>query len=85
MNPSELKKRFGDQITFWGAGIDTQYTLPFGSQKDCNQEVINNIRTLSPGGGFVFGAVHNVQPLVPVENLLTVFQTLREYGSYPIQ
>ena len=85
MNPIQLKQKFGELITFWGAGIDTQYTLPFGSQEECRQEVINKVRTLGPGGGFVFGAVHNVQPLVPVENLLTVIQTLRELGSYPIK
>jgi Uroporphyrinogen decarboxylase (URO-D) len=85
MDPFELKKTFGDRITFWGGGVDTQYTLPFGSREDVRKEVREHIRAFGPGGGFVFNAVHNIQALVPVENVLALYQAAREYGTYPLR
>jgi uroporphyrinogen-III decarboxylase len=84
MDPFELKREFGDRITFWGGGVDTQRTLPFGSPQEVRQEVRERIRTFAPGGGFVFNAVHNIQALVPVENVLALYQTARQHGSYPL-
>jgi hypothetical protein len=85
MNPMELKKKFGDRITFWGGGVDTQRTLPFGSPEEVRREVRERIRAFGPGGGFVFNAVHNIQALVPVENVLTMYDAAREYGRYPLR
>jgi hypothetical protein len=84
MDPVELKRRFGDRIAFWGGGADTQRTLPFGTPDEVRREVRERIRAFGPGGGFVFNTIHNVQPQVPVENLLAMFETLREYGRYPL-
>ena len=84
MDPVELKRRFGDRIAFWGGGADTQRTLPFGTPDEVRREVRKRIRAFGPGGGFVFNTIHNVQPQVPVENLLAMFETLREYGRYPL-
>jgi len=85
MNPSHLKAKYGDKITFWGGGVDTQRTLPFGSPDQVLREVRERIRTFAPRGGFVFNTVHNVQPRIPIENVLTMYKTLHEYGMYPIQ
>jgi hypothetical protein len=82
MDPSQLKARFGDRITFWGGGVDTQHTLPFGTAEEVGQQVRERIEILGPGGGFVFNSIHNVQARVPVENLLALFETLHEYGVY---
>jgi hypothetical protein len=82
MNPKELKKRFGGQITFWGGGADTQKTLPFGSPEEVKKEVRERIEAFAPGGGFVFNAIHNIQARTPVENVLAVFETVREFGRY---
>jgi hypothetical protein len=84
MDPAELKRRFGDQIVFWGGGVDTQYTLPFGTPDDVRREVRARIRAFGPGGGFVFNPIHNVQAQTPIENLMAMFETLREYGPYPL-
>ncbi|HUX75886.1 MAG TPA: uroporphyrinogen decarboxylase family protein [Anaerolineae bacterium] len=84
MEPVELKRRFGGRIAFWGGGADTQRTLPFGTPDEVRREVRERIRAFGPGGGFVFNTIHNVQPQVPVENLLAMFETLREYGRYPL-
>jgi hypothetical protein len=83
MDPAQLKMRFGDRITFWGGGVDTQHTLPFGTAEEVRKEVRERIEIFGPGGGFVFNSIHNVQARVPVENLLALFETLQEHGAYP--
>jgi len=82
MIPEELKREFGDRVTFWGGGIDTQQTLPFGSPDEVRAEVLDRLRTFGAGGGFVFNTTHNVQARVPVENVLAMYQTVRECGRY---
>ncbi len=84
MDPRELKKKFGERITFWGGGVDTQRTLPFGSADEVRREVRERLRLLGPGGGFVFNAVHNIQALVPVANVLAMYETALQYGRYPL-
>jgi len=79
-----LKRKYGDKITFWGGGIDTQRTLPFGTPDQVRREVRERIRIFAPGGGFVFNTIHNVQPRVPVENVVAMYEAVREYGVYPI-
>jgi len=84
MDPRELKKQFGERVTFWGAGVDTQKTLPTGTPEDVQKEVLERIKIFGPGGGFVFNTIHNVQPLSPVENVIAMYETVREYGRYPL-
>ncbi len=79
MESAMLKKNYGDKLTFWGGGVDTQQTLPFGSPAQVRDQVRERIETFAPGGGFVFGAIHNVQALTPIDNLLALFETLKEY------
>lgn len=84
MDPRELKARFGDRIVFWGGGIDTQQTLPNGSPDDVRRQVLERLKIFGPGGGFVFNTIHNVQPKSPIENVLAMYETVREYGHYPL-
>jgi uroporphyrinogen-III decarboxylase len=67
---------------FWGGGVDSQGTLSFGTPEQVREEVRQNIETFKKGGGFVFNNVHNIQATVPVENLLALFETLKEHGNY---
>ena len=82
MDPAGLKSTFGDRIAFLGGGVDTQHTLPFGTPDEVREEVRERIKIFAPGGGFVFATIHNVQAGVPVENLLAMFETVRENWSY---
>jgi uroporphyrinogen decarboxylase len=82
MDTGKLKQDFGRDITFWGGGVDTQHVLPFGKPQDVADEVKRRIDDLAPGGGFVFAAVHNIQALVPPENIVAMFDTALEYGKY---
>jgi Uroporphyrinogen decarboxylase (URO-D) len=79
MDASALKERFGDRIAFWGAGIDTQRSLPFGTPQEVRAEVQERMRIFAPDGGFVFNTIHNVQARVPLENLLALYQAVRDY------
>lgn len=78
MDPPALKERFGDKLTFWGGGVDTQKTLPFGTPDDVRREVRERIEVFGAGGGLVFNTVHNVQAGVPTENLVALYETVRE-------
>lgn len=78
MDPRTLKDKFGDRITFWGGGVDTQKTLPFGTPDEVRRQVRERIEIFGRDGGFVFNTIHNVQAGVPVENLLALYETVRE-------
>ena len=81
MDTARLKAEFGDDIAFWGGGVDTQHVLPFGTPEEVADEVKRRIDDLAPGGGFVFAAVHNIQALVPPENIVAAFDTALAYGG----
>jgi uroporphyrinogen decarboxylase len=82
MDSAELKRDFGRELTFWGGGVDSQRVLGSGSPSQVRDEVRRRIDDLRPGGGFVFAAVHNIQPDVPAENVIAMWETLREHGAY---
>ncbi len=79
MDARTLKKNYGDKLTFWGGGVDTQKTLPFGTPAEVREQVKERIETFAPGGGFVFCSIHNIQARTPLENLLALFETVRSY------
>jgi len=78
MDPAILKKKFGGCMAFWG-GVDTQQILPRGNVADVKRAVENCVENMGEGGGYVLGAVHNLQPDVPIENILAMFEHAREY------
>lgn len=80
METDQLKKRFGDKLSFWGA-IDTFKVLPGGTPKDVENEVRKRIADLSPKGGYVMGPVHNIQSDVSPENVIAMYETAQAYGS----
>jgi len=85
MDASKLKAKYGDKITFWGGGVDTQRTLPFGTPEEVRREVCERVKVFAQGGGFVFNTVHNVQPRVPIENVLAMYEAMSECGVYPVR
>ena len=85
MDPQWLKETFGGHVTFWGGGVDTQKTLPFGTPDEVRAEVTARLRVFAPGGGYVFNPVHNVQHGTPPENIIAAFDTARTAGRYPIR
>ncbi|HET8546944.1 MAG TPA: uroporphyrinogen decarboxylase family protein, partial [Bryobacteraceae bacterium] len=80
MAPEHLKSKYGDRITFWGGGVDTQKTLPFGTAEQVREEVLRRCEVFSRNGGFVFNTVHNVQANTPVANIVAMIDAVHEFG-----
>ena len=82
MDPGELKKAFGEEICFWGGGIDSQHVLPHASPDEVREQVRRNLGIFKPGGGYVFANVHNIQADVPPGNVIAMFDAAHECGQY---
>jgi len=81
MDPALLKREYGNQVTFWGGGVDTQKVLPFGKPDEVKKQVLDQCEILSPDGGFVFNTVHNIQANVPLENVIAMLDAIREFNG----
>jgi uroporphyrinogen-III decarboxylase len=81
MEPEGLKDKYGDKLTFWGGGVDTQNTLPFGTVSEVREEVLQRCDIFSKDGGFVFNAIHNVQANVPLENIIAMIEAVKEFNG----
>ena len=79
MDPMELKREFGRDLTFWGGGANMQYVVPTGSLDEIRADVRRLIDIFAPGGGFVFNPIHNIQADVPPEKVLAIYDTALEY------
>jgi len=79
MDPEKLKNKYGDQLSFWGA-VDTQNVLRNATPDGVRKEVERVVKILGEGGGFVLGAVHNIQPDVAPENIEAMFLHAKEYS-----
>jgi len=74
-----LKKNYGDKLVFWGGGVDTQRTLPFGTPQQVREQVRERIEIFAAGGGFVFNTIHNIVGDTSIPNLLAMFDVVRQY------
>jgi uroporphyrinogen decarboxylase len=79
MDREGLKRDFGEALIFHGA-MDNQYTLPFGTQQEVEQEVLDNLHILGEGGGYILAPCHNIQANTPVENIVAMYETGYENG-----
>jgi uroporphyrinogen decarboxylase len=82
MDPRWLKETFGEQLTFWGGAISTQRTFPFGTPAEVAAETREILDIMTPGGGYVVNPIHNVLPEVPIDNILALYDTAKNY-RYP--
>ncbi len=78
MDPVRLKAEFGDRITFWGGGCDTQRILPLATPAKVEENVKELTSALSPGGGFIFQQVHNILANVPPENVVAMMNSIHK-------
>lgn len=84
MDPARLKRDYGEHLTFWGT-VDIQEVMPFGSTQDVVNEVKLRLRTAGKGGGLILSPAHNLQPDVPLENILTFYEAAKTFGRYPLE
>jgi len=83
MEASHLKSAYGDRITFWGGGIDTQQVLPFGTPEEVRRQVLERCGIFSQNGGYVFNTIHNVQARTPVQNIVAMLDAVHEFNGSP--
>jgi len=81
MAPDFLKKEFGQDCTFWGGGIETVGTLNAGTPQQIRDQVFERLDIFSKGGGFVFNTVHNILPDVPPQNVVAMFEAVKEFSD----
>ncbi len=81
MDARHLKDTYGDRLVFWGGGVDTQKTLPFGTPEQVREEVLSRCAIFSTNGGFVFNSVHNIQANTPVENIVAMIDAVKEFNG----
>jgi uroporphyrinogen decarboxylase len=84
MDPARLKAEFGDQLTFWGGGSCPHEVLPWATPAGVEQDVRERLQALAPGGGYVFAPIHDIQPDVPPENIVAMYDAALKHGVYPI-
>lgn len=85
MGAEHLKSSFGDRLTFWGGGVDTQKVLPFGTPAQVWEQVLERCRVFAPGGGFVFNTIHNIQARTPVENIIAMIDAVNEFNGRKVR
>jgi uroporphyrinogen decarboxylase len=76
-NPYDLKRKYGDKLTFWG-GLGSQDMIPFGSPSIIKQEVRKLCKEMGKGGGFILGPAKEIQPETPDENIAAVVEAFLE-------
>ncbi len=81
MEPSRLKREFGDKIIFWGGGCDAQGVLARGTPDEVREHVRENLEIFGLGGGYVFNQVHNIQANVPAANIEAMLETAYQFGQ----
>jgi len=81
MDSQMLKDEFGQQLTFWGGGVDTQRVLPGATPEKVKDHVWRQCEILGKGGGFVFNTVHNIQANAPIENVVAMFEIINEFRN----
>ncbi|MGM0531202.1 MAG: uroporphyrinogen decarboxylase family protein [Bacteroidota bacterium] len=79
MEPEKLKREFGKDLTFWGGGVEPVGTLNKATPQQVREEVLQRLEIFSKGGGFVFNTVHNILPDVPPENIVAMYNAVKEF------
>jgi len=81
MAPEDLKANYGQHLVFWGGGVDTQHTLPFGTPAEVREQVLRRCEVFAPGGGFVFNTIHNIQAQTPISNIVAMLDAVHEFNG----
>ena len=78
-----LKERCGNRLCLVG-NVDSSDTLCYGTSKDVRAEVLELLGRVAPGGAFILSSDSDLRNEMPVDNILAMIETGRQYGAYPI-
>ena len=81
MDPVELKKEFGKDLVFWGGGVDTTSVINRGTPEEIRKDVLRRCEIFSKDGGFVFAPIHNILSEVPPQNIIAVYNAVKEFNG----
>lgn len=81
INYKEYKKKYGDYLSFSG-NIDIEFPLAKGTTEDVKKDVIEHLKIMMPGGGYILSSSHSIVNYIPWENFATMINTVHEYGIY---
>ncbi len=73
----EMKRRFGDRLTFHG-GVGIQELLPHGTPQEVKAEVRRLVREIGAGGGYILGPSHAILTDTPMQNLMALIEAVQE-------
>ncbi|RKX74050.1 MAG: methyltransferase, partial [Spirochaetes bacterium] len=79
MDAAKLKNEFGNDIVFWGGGVDPREILNRGTPEEVRADVTRRLEIFAPGGGYVFNNIHNILGEVPPENIIAMFDTVKAF------
>jgi uroporphyrinogen decarboxylase len=79
-SPYQLKKKYGQRITFWG-GLGSQSTIPFGKPTEIRAEVDRLCREMGRGGGYILAPAKSLQPGTPTENAAAVVEAFLQQAG----
>ena len=80
MDPIEIKRLYGDRLSFW-VTLGTQTTMLFGSPEEVKRTCKKLIETVGEDGGLLLAPAHVLAPDVPWENIQAFIDTVREYNK----
>lgn len=80
MDPIEIKKKYGDRLSFWGT-LGTQSTMPFGTSDEVRRYCQKMIEEVGKGGGLILAPTHVLEPEVPWENIQAFIDTVNEHNK----
>jgi uroporphyrinogen decarboxylase len=80
MEPERLKREFGDRLTFWGGGCCPQRVLPWGTPEEIETDVRERLQIFCPDGGYVFAPTHDIQPDIPPQNIIAMYDAALKWG-----
>ena len=83
---AEIKRKYGADLALVG-GFDVQRLLPRGQVEAVRDGVLQVMKNLAVGGGYIFSPSHYILADVPVQNIYTMLEAQRDfgiYGKYPL-